>query len=286
MGFRCSGRRRGGRTGNSAVVALRPKWRRAAHCMEVSYFITRWRAVDESGTESPLSFIVRAVVERREQCRIERAEFFQGTDGLQCLPRRHTGAVVPDRFEQEVATEFAERAIKELVAPPDSNFDHANFYWRMELQTECGYRPRTASIGNDSLRMTENRYRGMIVRITSGRGAGQERQILANTETELTVSPGWTVLPDTSSLFVVAETGWQFGDIGKEQPGSIQVFEPGGRDGTSVRTLGQYKRSGVLRRAVHCHAVADRRQWHDATWMFRRCPSSDWARGSGAELWS
>jgi hypothetical protein len=49
---------------------------------------------------------------------------------------------------------------------------------------------KTTMVGNDSLQMTSNRYRNMMVRITRGRGVGQERAISAITDKALTVAPG------------------------------------------------------------------------------------------------
>ena len=49
--------------------------------------------------------------------------------------------------------------------------------------------------------MPVNLYRGMTVRITRGKGAGQERPVISNTLTILTVSPNWEVTPDATQLF-------------------------------------------------------------------------------------
>jgi len=65
-----------------------------------------------------------------------------------------------------------------LKAPPDSNYDHANFYWRLELQPEVKADIQSATtIGNSSLTMVVNEYAGAVVRIAKGTGAGQERTI-------------------------------------------------------------------------------------------------------------
>jgi len=76
----------------------------------------------------------------------------------------------------------------------------------------------------------------MIARITRGQGVGQERAITANTATELTISPGWTVIPDASSFFVVAETGWQFGALATSSP--VQFAVPN-RGGETVQVCGR-----------------------------------------------
>ena len=39
------------------------------------------------------------------------------------------------------------------------------------------------SIGNENLRMLPNEYRGKLVRICKGKGRGQERLVLSNTDT-------------------------------------------------------------------------------------------------------
>ena len=56
------------------------------------------------------------------------------------------------------------------------------------------------NIGNSSLRMLPNEYRGKTVRICNGKGRGQERTILANTKRSLTMATKWTVEPDASSV--------------------------------------------------------------------------------------
>ena len=76
--------------------------------------------------------------------------------------------------------------------------------------------------------MATNRYRGMIARITRGRGAGQERAISANTATAITVAPPWDVEPDATSVFVVAENSWRFGALTKSSPVQFAIPNRGG----------------------------------------------------------
>jgi hypothetical protein len=123
----------------------------------------------------------------------------------------------PDRLlriakNQAPATEFTDDGLPEqLVAPPDENYDHANFYWRLELQPEVQALLGSAEmIGNPSLSMEADAWRGMTVRITRGKGAGQERTVATNSATTITPNRPWAVTPDATSWFVVAETGWHF----------------------------------------------------------------------------
>jgi hypothetical protein len=114
---------------------------------------------------------------------------------------------------QQLANQFTDTGLPiQLIAPVDPNFDHANFYWRMEQQPEVSatlFSP--TMIGSTTLSMAPNGYQGMVARITRGAGADQERAIVGNDATTLTVSPPWDINPTTSSFFVVAEAGWHFG---------------------------------------------------------------------------
>ena len=195
--------------------------------------------VDASGNESLLSFIVRAItLSDGSSVSIGGLSFSPDTASFNV----YRGSVPAQLFRiasnQAIAAQFTDTGLsKQLIAPLDPNFDHANFYWRMELQSESAVTIHSATtVGNDGLHMTANRYRGMIARITRGLGAGQERAIAANTATELTVSPAWTVIPDASSFFVVAETGWQFGALATSSP--VQFAVPN-RGGETVQVCGR-----------------------------------------------
>jgi hypothetical protein len=195
--------------------------------------------VDGSGNESVLSFIVRAVtLSDGSSVTLGGLSFSPGTASFDVYRGSTPAQLFRIATNQAIAAQFTDTGLaKQLIAPPDPNFDHANFYWRMELQPENAVTIHSAaSVGNDGLQMTANRYLSMIARITRGMGAGQERAITANTGTTLTVSPGWTVVPDASSFFVVAETGWQFGALAKSSP--VQFAVPN-RGGETVEVCGR-----------------------------------------------
>jgi hypothetical protein len=178
-------------------------------------------AVDGSGTEGLLSFIVRALVASDgSSVAIGGLSFAPGTAAFHVYRGNTPAQLFRIASSQPVAAQFVDSGYAtELIAPADTNFDHANFYWRMELQPEIAATIHSAtSLGNESLHMKENQYRGMTTRITRGTGAGQERSIAANTATTLTVSAAWAVTPDATSSFVVAEPGWQFGAMSKTSP--------------------------------------------------------------------
>jgi len=91
-------------------------------------------------------------------------------------------------------------------------------------------------VGNASLQMTPNAYRGAVARITRGSGAGQEQTISSNTATTLTVAPAWATAPDATSFFTVAESGWKFGAISQSGPAQFAIPN---RSGETIQITGR-----------------------------------------------
>jgi hypothetical protein len=183
-------------------------------------------AVDSGGNESALSFIVQAVIPQNDNSvTLTGLSFAAGVSGF-CAYRGATPAnLLRIASNQAVAGTFTDGGMSyQLISPPDVNFDHANFYWRMEQVPESGATIYSAStVGNGTLQMTVNACRGMTARITKGMGAGQERTIAANDSTSVTVSPAWTVEPNATSSFAVAEAGWHFAALTKSSPVQFTV---------------------------------------------------------------
>jgi hypothetical protein len=195
--------------------------------------------VDGDGNEGSLSFLVRAVTVA-DGCSVTilGLSFSPGTVGFRVYRGVSPAQLFRIAAVQGLATEFTDDGLpKQSAVPADANFDHATFYWRLELQPEAQvtiHGPTT--IGNDGLVMADNRYPGAIARITRGRGAGEERSIAGNNATTLTVVPAWTVVPDASSRFVVTESGWQFGAVSQTSPVQFAIAN---RAGETVEILGR-----------------------------------------------
>ncbi|HEX7363303.1 MAG TPA: phage tail protein [Bryobacteraceae bacterium] len=110
------------------------------------------------------------------------------------------------------------------IGPPDANFDHANFYYRFEHAGPFSTTIASATtIGSDGMGATNRAYAGMVVRIIEGTGRGQERSIATNNATTLTVTPAWSVTPDTTSIFVIAENSWSFAAVSATTPARFEV---------------------------------------------------------------
>jgi len=206
-------------------------------------------ATDSGGAESGLSFGVRAKIPAGTSTNAvsltglsfspgNTASFsvYRGSNPMELLRIAHA---------QAVATSFADAgATPELVGPPDANYNHANFYWRLELQPEenAGIHS-TTTIGKSGLGMAVDNFKGALVRVTRGTGATQERVVVSNTNTTLTVSPPWQVEPDSTSYFVVADGTWKFGGASTSSPATFEVSNTPGAtveiSGRSANSLDQ-----------------------------------------------
>jgi hypothetical protein len=181
---------------------------------------------DSLGQESVLSFTARAVIANDgSSVTLSSLSFAPNTSTFNVYR-----GVTPAQFfriasNQTPATQFTDTGLADqLIAPPDSNYDHANFYWRMELQPEMAVTVHSpTTVGNATLGMAVNRYQGMTLRITRGTGQGQERAITSNNATTLSISPSWDLEPDATSFFVVSEAGWCLGAQTESSPVQFSI---------------------------------------------------------------
>jgi hypothetical protein len=183
-------------------------------------------SVDQAGDQSALSFIVQASIPQDDtSVTLTGLSFASGTSGFNVYRGTTPANLLNIASNQAVAATFLDGGLSYvLVSPPDVNFDHANFYWRMESVPESSATIwSSTTVGNGTLQMTTNAYLGMTVRLTQGTGAGQERTIAANDVTSVTVSQAWTVEPDATSCFTVAEAGWHFAALTKSSPVQFEV---------------------------------------------------------------
>ena len=95
-------------------------------------------ALDSAGNEGPLSFIVQAVIPANQgSVTLSGFSFAPGTTAFQVYRGTTPAELLRIAASQAVADHFTDAGLTtQLAGPPDANFDHANFYWRMELQPE------------------------------------------------------------------------------------------------------------------------------------------------------
>jgi hypothetical protein len=176
---------------------------------------------DSAGNEGILSFLVTAAVTSNgSTVTLSGLSFAPGTNKFHVYRGTTPAQLYRIASDQALAAQFTDTGLAtQLLAPADPNFDHANFYWRMEQQPELAASIfSSTTIGNSSAGMAANAYQGMTARITRGTGAGDERTILGNDATILTVSPAWDITPDATSYFVVAEAAWHFAAQTRSSP--------------------------------------------------------------------
>lgn len=198
-------------------------------------------SVDAAGGESGLSFVVRAeipagtnthkVTLRQISLSSKSVAFnvYRGTSPQSLL--RIAGSVAPSNTFVDAG------ATLQLISPPDVNYNSANFYYRAELETEHTVNIFSANtIGNDTLFWLPHTFEGKVVRITHGKGAGQERLISTTTGTTITTATAWTILPDATSSFVILQPSWIFA---ASTPTSPAVFDVAGIAETTIHISGR-----------------------------------------------
>lgn len=190
-------------------------------------------ANDGNGDESNRSFVVRAKIPAGTSTNTVQLT------GLSFHPEAVSFNVyrgdLPTRLFQiasalALASSFSDTGLAAALAgAPDPNYDHANFYWRLE-DTEEQFASIFSpdSVGSSVLSMTSNALIGHAVRLLRGKGAGQEREISSNTTTTVFVSLNWEVEPDESTVFVVSGNTWHFAGRAKTSPARFQI--PNRRD--------------------------------------------------------
>lgn len=214
---------------------------------------------DAVGAESGLSFTIRARIPSGSNTNlvtITGLSFSPETVTFDVYRGPSPAQLLRIAADQAPAESFTDNGMAPaLEGPPDPAYDHANFYWRREVIPETNAQTFSANtIGAAARAMGVDDFQGAVVRITRGRGTPQERQVASNTETSLTVTPPWTVLPDATSYFTVAEGTWKFGGVVQSSPAEFPVAVlPGetvqisGRAANALNREGAYELNPVTR---------------------------------------
>jgi hypothetical protein len=192
-------------------------------------------AEDAAGAESPLSFVVRASIPpetNTNSVRLHGLSFGSNTTAFHVYRGPSVSQLQKVGNCWPLAAEWIDTNYpSDGQIAPDANYDHANFYWRFELVPEHDATINSENtIGNSALRMITGEHAGATVRITRGRGAGQERTVADNSGDTLHVVSQWDIQPDATSRFVVAESTWRFGAESASSPVTLSV--PNRQDAT------------------------------------------------------
>lgn len=102
-------------------------------------------------------------------------------------------------------------AAAEPQLPPDSNYSRLRAWYRqMFLVDQSPTSWTTTTITKTGLGLLADRWAGKKLVIRSGAGQGQERNIVSNTATTITVDRPWETTPDATSKFAIVDTAWTF----------------------------------------------------------------------------
>src|SRR5947208_1393306 len=97
-------------------------------------------AVDSAGAESDLSFMVKAAIPagtNTNRVTIQSLSFSSSSAAFSVYRGRTPSELLQIAAAQPIAAQFVDNGLTPtLIGPPDVNYDHANFYWRLELQPE------------------------------------------------------------------------------------------------------------------------------------------------------
>jgi hypothetical protein len=196
-------------------------------------------AVDEDGLEGPVSFLVPVHVpsDAGSTVTLNQIRSGKGSTSLKVYRGKSPSDLMLIAETDQVSSAFEDNGLPSQVsAPPDPNYDHANLYWRSELlpPTQVSLHGPD-QIGSTTLAMLPGEFASKVVRITHGVGRGQERVVSDNSKNILNVRPAWTVLPDETSSFVVADNGWKLGCTSTTDSGTFGVPN---RRGAGIHILG------------------------------------------------
>lgn len=197
--------------------------------------------LDAEQQEGGPSFVVRAVVPPGTDTNVVTLtglSFGPGTESFNVYRGRTPQQLARIGTGLAIASSFNDNGMAAgLISPPDENYSHANFYWRLELQGESvASISSPTTVGNPLLTMLVNEWRTKLVRITKGKGAGQERRIESNTATECLLMEPWSVLPDASSSWVVIDSSWVPAATTSSSPANFAVPN---REGATLQVTGR-----------------------------------------------
>ena len=186
-------------------------------------------ASDATGAASPLSFTIPAVVPNSgantNTVTLNSLSFPSQAVSFSVYRGTSPQLMYCIATNQAIAATFTDTGLPSPpIGPPDANFDHANFYYRYEFagpfQADI---LSTNTIGWSNMGAVSGAYTGMVVRIIEGTGRGQERSILSNSQTTLTVNPAWGTAPDVTSVFVISQAAWQLAAVSSYSPAQFDI---------------------------------------------------------------
>jgi hypothetical protein len=190
-------------------------------------------AVDAAGNEGALSFTVPVLIPgsgRTNMVTISGLSFPNGAATFNVYRGANPQLLYRIASSLSLSTTFTDTGLPATPSgPPDSSFDHANFYYRKEYAGAFFATSWSATtIACADMGAVPLAYVGRSVRIIEGTGRGQERSISTNDSSSVTVTSGWSVMPDATSQFVIVDGAWKFAAVSGTTPIQFELpYQPG-----------------------------------------------------------
>lgn len=227
---------------NIPLVSLSPRFLSGGGTLQAgSTFYYAVTAMDSTGNEGPLSFTVPVLIPGESdtnQVTISGLSFPKAAVQFNVYRGSTPQELYRVASSLPLSGSYTDSgAAPQPIGPPDASFDHANFYYRYEYAGPFLADMFSAStIGWSDMGAVSSVYTGMVVRIIEGTGRGQERLIAGNTDTTLTASSKWSVLPDATSQFVVTDGSWKFAAVTATSPARFEIPY---QTGTAIQISGR-----------------------------------------------
>lgn len=193
------------------------------------------------GEESPISFVIRAELPpgtSTNKVELTSLRFSPSATAFHVYRGANPSQILRIASSVPLAASFTDTGLATtLQGPPDENYDHARFEWRLEYLPEVTATIFTIStIGSSTLNLSPDEFTTLIVRLTGGKGRGQERSIVSHTVNTIAIQGTWVVIPDATTKFVIVDSSWQFGATGATSP--VRFHIPN-RPGATIHLCGK-----------------------------------------------
>ncbi len=201
-------------------------------------------ALDGSGAESGLSFVIMAVIPsgaNTNSVSLTGFSFSAGTAGFNVYRGPNPYELLEIATNVTVASSYTDSGVAAtLTGPPDANYDHANFYWRLELQPEVGVNLESATTHRQQhAGDADERFPGSAgedhARHGSGAGAGGAEQQRDDADGDSGVDGG----AGFDELLRGGASDVEFCGIDGDESGDDRRAVRAGRDGGDFGTVGE-----------------------------------------------
>jgi hypothetical protein len=149
--------------------------------------------------------------------------------GISTLKYIRAGDVTPPAsiaFAIGYPKSLNKRATVKFITPADEDYDGVRVYYKLIPTSGVATSGGSTTLTDTGKVWTINAYTNLFVKITSGTGAGQIRQIVSNTSNQLTISVAWAVNPNATSAYQVYQFNKVMTDYGVPNAADELMFEP------------------------------------------------------------